>query len=185
MTIQATTARVIRLFEITLISADPGTNALQDMLVANGDHRVTIVPTPGLSPWILVQTADVDAHELHDMIGMPVSITELRKHVQVEHADLHGLAHLIATVDASGVAIGRAATERAIQRRRLDILVLAADLDPAYTTSIEKVIAEAQQHIQVIISDLTTAELGQATGCRRAGCVGLLRNRQTHSLGSR
>lgn len=185
MTTQATTGRVTRLLEITPISAEPNTNAIQDRLVVIDDHRINIVPTPASSPWILVQTTDVDAHEFHDIIGMPASITELRRHVQVEHADLHGLADLIAALDASGVAIGRAAAERAIQRRRLDILVIAADLDPAYTQSIEKVIVESQPHIQVILSDLTAAELGKATGCRRAGCVGLLRNRQTHNLGSR
>lgn len=185
MTTQATVGRVIRLLEITPINAEPDTNAIQERLVAAGDHSVNIVPTPGPSPWILVQTTDVDAHELHDLIGIPASITELRRHVQTKHAGLHGLSDIVAAVGANGVAIGRAATERAIQRRRLDILVIAADLDPAYTQSIEKVIAETEQHIQVIISDLTAAELGQATGCRRAGCVGLLRNRQTHNLGSR
>lgn len=185
MTTQATTGRVIRLLEITPISAGSDTNAIQERLVAGGGHSVKVVPMPGPSPWILVQTADVDAHELHDLIGMSASITELRRHVQIKHAGLHGLADLIATVGASGVAIGRAATERAIQRRLLDILVIAADLDPAYTRSIEEVIAQPQQHIQVILSDLTAAELGQAMGCRRAGCVGLLRNQQTHNLGSR
>jgi ribosomal protein L7Ae-like RNA K-turn-binding protein len=93
-----------------------------------------------------------------------------------EHLTRERLIDLLAENHrAHRLAIGAAAVERAIQRRKLELLVVATGLEKAYARTIEAVVERNGHTGPLLTSDLTRDELGQAAGVRRAGCVGLLR----------
>lgn len=72
--------------------------------------------------------------------------------------------------------------ERAMQRRTLELLVVAAGLGGNYERIIEAVVERNSYMGPVVASDLTREELGEAAGVRRAGCIGLLRGSRHVSL---
>jgi ribosomal protein L7Ae-like RNA K-turn-binding protein len=167
---------VARLFEVVPLGAIPAPEVFGEHLAALGEDRVRLLPAADTAPWLVVHTRDLDAAELAALLppGMRCVVTELR--CRIELAEPKALAALVGGVRArGGLAVGRAAVERAAQRRRLDLVVLAADLDAAYRRALEKIFAVHGAGVQVTASEFSGAELGELAGARRAGCVGLLR----------
>lgn len=112
-----------------------------------------------------------------------LEIVKLRRHFRLDYLTRLRLADLVLeNRKAHQLAIGAAATERAMQRRRLELLVIATGLEDTYERIIEAVVARNGYTGPLVTSDLTREELGQSAGVRRAGCVGLLRGSRYASL---
>ncbi|MGH3975744.1 MAG: hypothetical protein ACRDS9_20790 [Pseudonocardiaceae bacterium] len=130
-------------------------------------------------PGILVETEDSTATKLREQFVVadaPIEIVELRRHFHPPTLSSDHLMALIAVCHRDRrLAVGAGAAERAVQRRRLELLVLANDLAESYARMIEAVIEGTGYQGTVIVADLTREELGRAAGVRRAGCVGVLR----------
>lgn len=76
---------------------------------------------------------------------------------------------------AAAWRLGDPAVERAAQRRKLDLVVLACDLDEGYAVAVEKILVANSPEVQVLTADLSVRDLGGLVGTKRAGCVGLVR----------
>jgi hypothetical protein len=169
---------VIRLIEISPLN--PGTD-LQDlrMLLGELQHpRIRLVPAAHGIPWVLVHTQDLAAETLLEMIPLArgIAATELRSRLELTAPTGSSLCALIEDAQQQGtLVIGRAAVERAAQRRRLDIVILADGIDPEYADSLQKIILGTAPGLQVVTANLTTTELGTLTRRKRAGVLGLAR----------
>lgn len=170
---------VLRLIEVTPLTAGTSQDRLRGILAAIHDPRLAVLPPDG-GPWLLVSTTDLEPGELLALLPgdeQRVAATELRARVDLADPAADSLRGLISSARTSQrLALGRAAVERAAQRRRLEIVVIAADIDPDYARSIESILASASPGIiQVISAPQTARELGTLTGAKRAGVVGLTR----------
>lgn len=169
---------VLRLIEVTSLTPGASQNRLRGILAAIPDPRLAVLPPDG-GPWLLVSTTDLSPGELLALLPgdeQRVAATELRTRVDLADPATDSLRSLISYARTSRrLALGRAAVERAAQRRRLEIVVIAADIDPGYARSIESVLASASPGVQVISAPQTARELGTLTGAKRAGVVGLTR----------
>ena len=150
-------------------------------LVRTLQAPVNVVGELGAHPAIMVELDSALIGQLHRLL-QPYSgleIVELRRHFRPEHLTRERLIDLFAENHrAHRLAIGAAAVERAIQRRKLELLIVATGLEKAYARTIEAVVERNGHPGPLLASDLTRDELGQAVGVRRAGCVGLLRGRR-------
>jgi ribosomal protein L7Ae-like RNA K-turn-binding protein len=176
---------VLRLIEVTSLIPGISQNRLHDTLAAIPDPRLAVLP-PGCGPWLLVSTTDLDPGELLALLPsgeQQVAATELRTRVDLADPAVESLRSLITYARTSRrLALGRAAVERAAQRRRLEIVVIASDIDPGYARSIESILASVSPEVQIISAPQTTHELGTLTGTKRAGVVGLIRGSPTIRL---
>lgn len=130
-------------------------------------------------PGILVETDDSTAAKLRDQLcgkNGPVEIVELRRHFHPPTLSSDRLAALIAECRrAQRLAIGAGAVERAIQRRRLELLVVASGVGEPYASMMHAIVESTGYQGSLVITGLNGEELGRAAGVRRAGCVGVLR----------
>lgn len=176
---------VLRLIEVTSLTPGTTQNRLRGLLAAIPDPRLAVLPPDG-GPWLLVSTTDLDPGELLALLPgdeQRVAATELRIRVDLADPAADSLRSLISYARTTRrLALGRAAVERASQRRRLEIVVIAADVDPGYARSIESVLASASPEVQVISAPQTARELGTLTGAKRAGVVGLTRGSKAIQL---
>jgi len=154
-------------------------------LVTKLKAPISIVGEMHTHPAILVE---VDS-TLVEQICRPLQsysaleIVELRRHFRLDYLTRLRLTNLVlGNRKAHQLAIGAAAIERAMQRRRLELLVVATGLEDTYERIIEAVVARNGYTGPLVTSDLTREELGQAAGVRRAGCIGLLRGSRYASL---
>jgi ribosomal protein L7Ae-like RNA K-turn-binding protein len=147
-------------------------------LVTSLQPPVSIVGELRTHPAILLEVDGALVEQLHRLLQpySDLEIVELRRHFRREHLARERLIELLAEYHrAHRLAIGAAAVERAMQRRKLELLVLATGLDNPYARIIEALTERNGHTGPLLASDLTRDELGQAAGVRRAGCVGLLR----------
>ena len=169
---------VLRLIEVTPLSPGSSQEGLRGILAAIRDPRLAVLPPDG-GPWLLVSTRDLDPSELLALLPsdeQSVAVAELRTRVNLVDPVADSLAGLISSARATQrLALGRAAMERAAQRRRLEIVVIAADIDPDYARSIERILISASPEIQVIAAPQTAREIGELSGAKRAGVIGLTR----------
>jgi ribosomal protein L7Ae-like RNA K-turn-binding protein len=128
-------------------------------------------------PSVIVETSEPDAERVCELVSdLAVEVVELRRHIAPERLPPHQLAELVAEFGAQRrLAVGAEAVERAIQRRRLELLVAAADLSVEYSTMLRAVLETNCYTGPMVMSELTREKLGKAAGSHRAGCVGLLR----------
>ncbi|MGH8904001.1 MAG: hypothetical protein ACRDYA_20570 [Egibacteraceae bacterium] len=176
---------VIRLIEVTPLDPTFEVEVVREQLQTVADERVELLGAPGFAPWVIVQTCDVDAGQLAAMLPEATSyaVTELRCRLRLADPASHALRRLLVDARArAGLVVGRAAVERAAQRRRLDLVVLACDLDEGYAAAVEKVLAANSPEVQVLTADLGVRDLGGLAGAKRAGCVGLARGRTLLTL---
>jgi len=154
-------------------------------LVANLKAPVSVVGEMRTHPAILVEVDSALVEQVCLMLESypALEIVELRRHFRLDYLTRARLIDLLVeNRRAHQLATGAAAVERAMQRRRLELLVLAAGLGDNYEKIIEAVIERNGYMGPLVASDLTREELGQAAGVRRAGCVGLVRGRRHVSL---
>lgn len=150
-------------------------------LVTTLQAPVSIVGELRTHPAILVELDSALVEQLHRLLQphSDLEIVELRRHFRREYLTRERLIDLVVENHrAHRLAIGAAAVERAMQCRKLELLVVATGLEKAYTRTIEAVVERNGHAGSLLASDLTRDELGQAAGVRRAGCVGLLRGRR-------
>lgn len=169
---------VIRLIEVTPLDPTFPVEALREQLQALAGERLELLTALGFAPWVIVQTRDIDAGQLAAMLpeSMSYAVTELRCRLRLADPAPFALRRLLAEAHArAGLVAGRAAVERAAQRRRLDLVVLACDLDEEYALAIEKILVTNCPEVQVVTTDLSRRNLGALVGSKRAGCVGIAR----------
>jgi ribosomal protein L7Ae-like RNA K-turn-binding protein len=169
--------QVQRLIEAAPLTADLDPARLRTVLSLLDDPRV-LLPCADGTPWLLVHTRDLDADGLLALLpgDAGISLTELRARIALADPATESLRSLIhAASSRQALAVGRAAVERAAQRRRLDLIVTAADIDPGYADSLERILAGCAPGIQVITAAETSRALGKLTGAKRAGVVGFIR----------
>lgn len=108
--------------------------------------------------------------------GQAFDVMELFRHYSIRLGEEDTLSTALADARASGrLAVGATAVERAIQRRRLELLVIATDIADDYKNLLQAIITRHAYRDAIAIPGLTKKELGQTVGVRRAGCVGLLK----------
>lgn len=167
----------VSLLEVTSLRSH--TSAAEVLaLITTLQAPVSIVGELRSHPAILVELDSSLVEQLYRLLQpySSLEIVELRRHFSREHLTRERLIDLlIESHQAHRLAIGAAAVERAIQRRKLELLVVATGLEKAYARTIEAVLERNGHAGPLLVSDLTRDELGQAAGVRRAGCVGLLR----------
>jgi ribosomal protein L7Ae-like RNA K-turn-binding protein len=171
---------VVCLLEVASLGSHTSAAQLR-VLVTTLQAPGSIVGELRTHPAILVELDSTLIGQLHRLLQpySDLEIVELRRHFRHEHLTRERLIDLLAeNHQAHRLAIGAAAVERAIQRRKLELLVVATGLEKAYTRTIEAVVERNGHTGPLLASDLTRDELGQAAGVRRAGCVGLLRGRR-------
>lgn len=177
--------QVQRLIEAALLSPNLDPAQLHVTLTQLDDPRVLVLPCADGVPWLLVHTRDLDPTSLLALLPADegISLTELRCRIVLADPAGESLRSLIhAARSRQGLALGRAAVERAAQRGRLDLIITAADIDPAYADSLERILASCAPGIQVIAAAETTRDLGKLTNTKRAGVIGLTRGRAALNL---
>ncbi|MGQ0777096.1 MAG: hypothetical protein ACT4NY_22225 [Pseudonocardiales bacterium] len=140
-------------------------------------------------PSIVVETDDSISsrlRELLEIIDFPIEIVKLRHHF---HPPMLSTDHLVEIINECNrdqrLAIGAGTVERAIQRRRLELLVLAKGVTESYTSMMQAVVRVTRYQGPLVVADLTSKELGCAAGVHRTGCVGILRSSSHIVLSSR
>lgn len=137
-------------------------------------------------PGILVETDDFTAAKLREQLAVddgPIEVVELRRHFPPPKLARDRLMTLISECyRARRLAIGAGAVERAVQRRRLELLVLANDVAEPYARMVQAVVEGTGYQGPLIVADLTREELGRAAGSHRAGCIGVLRGSRRVAL---
>ena len=169
---------VIRLIEISSPDPDTGPGDLHAMIGEVQDPRIRLIQQARDIPWIIVHTRDLTAESLLEMVPprCGLVVTELRCRLELATPAGASLRALIENGQHRGtLIIGRAAVERAAQRRRLDIAIIAAGIDAEYAGSLQKVILGTAPGLQIITAALTALELGNLTGRKRAGILGIVR----------
>jgi ribosomal protein L7Ae-like RNA K-turn-binding protein len=181
---EAAVGPVIRLLEVTALERGHDMGLLGDLIATLGGQGFTVLPAEGTAPWLLVRTRGMGAEQLATALAstLPCAVTELRCRLDLDHGDA-ALPELLRQAAADGrVVAGLAAVERAAQRRKLDILAAAADIDAGYTNTLEKILAAHGSGLQVVVTAFTTAELGAMARVKRAGCLGVLRGHSSFAL---
>lgn len=167
----------VSLLEVASLQSHISASNIRD-LVVKLKAPVSIVGETRTHPALLVEV-DSELVEQFLRLLQPYStleIIELRRHFQSDYLTRARLTDLLVeNRRARQLATGAAAIERAMQRRRLELLVVATALEDTYERMIEAIVERHSYRGPFMASDLTREELGQAAGVRRAGCVGLLR----------
>ena len=154
-------------------------------LVTKLEEPISIVGEIHTHPAILIEVDSALVEQIRRLLQAysALEIVELRRHFRLDYLTRLRLTDLVLeNREAHQLATGAAAIERAMQRRRLELLVVATELEGTYERMIEAVVARNGYTGPLVASDLTREELGQAAGVRRAGCVGLLRGSRYVSL---
>ncbi|MGH3905009.1 MAG: hypothetical protein ACRDTE_12580 [Pseudonocardiaceae bacterium] len=137
-------------------------------------------------PGIVVETDDSTATRLREQLAVEnhsVEVVELRRHFHLPTLSTDRIAEIIADCcRGQRLAIGAGAVERAAQRRRLELLVLAAGVAEPYARMVRALVKGTAYQGPLIVTDLTRKELGHAAGVHRAGCVGVLRGSRDVAL---
>lgn len=137
-------------------------------------------------PGIVVETDDSTATRLWEQLaveGRPIEIVELRRHFHLPALSSDRVVALIADCcRGQRLAIGAGAVERAAQRRRLELLVLATGVAEPYARMVQALVKGTGYQGPLIVTDLTRKELGYAAGVHCAGCVGVLRGTRDVAL---
>lgn len=169
---------VLCILEIVSLDMRRTPAQLRTQLEASG-LSVRVVGELNGYPGILVETDDCTATRLQERLVMdeyPIEVVELRRHFHPATLSTDRLVSLIVgCYRDQRLAIGAGAIERAAQRRRLELLVVAKDVAKTYTSMVQAVVKSTVYQGPLIVTDLTREELGRAVGIRRAGCVGILR----------
>ncbi|MGH7228213.1 MAG: hypothetical protein ACREIH_03270 [Nitrospiraceae bacterium] len=168
---------MIYLLEVTSLRADVSAEQIQAQLDLQS-LPIRVLGRLERHP-ALVLEASCGAIQLSQMMSteIPLEVTELRRRFVADRLEMDLLRGLIAESRGSQrLAIGLAAAERAMQRRRLELLIIASNVTQEYHQMLRAIIESNRYEESLIISDLTRDELGRAAGVRRAGCVGLLRS---------
>jgi ribosomal protein L7Ae-like RNA K-turn-binding protein len=176
---------MIRLIEISPVDqlADP--QALRAHLSTLDDPRVKILPQAAEAPWVIAHTRDLDAEALLALLpaNQGFAVTQLRCRIDLGAPSGQSLRSLIENArHQHALVLGRAAVERAAQRRRLDLVVIAGDVDPGYADSLERILLGCAPSVQVIVAAVTARELGTLTGTKRTGVAGFTRGHATVRL---
>lgn len=169
---------VIRLIEISPVDHQTDPQALRAHLGTLDGPQVHILPQAAEAPWIIAHTRDLDAEALLALLPTDQRFVVTQLRCRIDPAALSGqpLRSLIETARRQhALVLGRAAVERAAQRRRLDLVVIAGDFDPGYVDSLERIILGCAAGVQVIVAAVTARELGTLTGTKRTGVVGFTR----------
>lgn len=174
----------VSLLEVASLQSHVSASSVR-VLVAKLKAPVSIVGEMHTHPAILVEVDSALVEQVCRLLQSypALEIVELRRHFRLDCLTRVPLTDLL--VDnrrAHQLATGAAAVERAMQRRTLELLVVAAGLGDNYERIIEAVIERNGYVGPVVASDLTREELGEAAGVRRAGCIGLLRGSRHISL---
>lgn len=174
----------VSLLEVTSLQPHVSVSSVR-ALVARLKAPVSIVGEMHVYPAILIEVdSTLVEHVCRLLQSYPaLEIVELRRHFRVDYLTRVPLIDLLVeNRRAHQLATGAAAVERAMQRRTLELLVVATGLADTYQRVIEAVVERNSYMGPVVASDLTREELGEAAGVRRAGCVGLLRGSRHVSL---
>lgn len=154
-------------------------------LVAKFEAPVSVVGEMRSHPALLVEVDSALVEQFFRLLEpySALEVAELRRHFRLDYLTRVRLTDLLVeSRRACQLATGAAAIERAMQRRRLELLVVATGLEDAYERIVEAVVERNGYRGPLMASDLTREELGRAAGVRRAGCVGLLRGSRHVSL---
>lgn len=175
---------IVSLLEVASLQAHVSASDVR-ALVAELEVPVAIVGEMHAHPALLVEVDSALVEQFFRLLRpySALEIVELRRHFRWDLLTRVRLTDLIVeNRRACQLATGAATIERAMQRRRLELLVVATGLEDTYVRIIEAVIERHGYRGSLVASGLTRDELGQAAGVRRAGCVGLLRGRRRASL---
>lgn len=175
---------VVSLLEVASLQSHDSASSVR-ALVTKLKAPVSIVGEMHTHPAILVEVDSALAGDVCRLLQAhsALEIVELRRHFRLDFLTRARLTDLlIENRRAHQLATGAAAIERAMQRRKIELLVVATGLSDTYEKIIEAVVERNGYIGPLVASDLTREELGQAAGVRRAGCVGLLRGSRHTSL---
>jgi ribosomal protein L7Ae-like RNA K-turn-binding protein len=130
-------------------------------------------------PSLVVEVDEDTASELQRHLILKyrrIEVVELRRHFRSASLSTDCLLRMVTQAkDTQRLAVGAGAVERAIQRRRLELLIVANDLAEPYVAMLRTVIETAGCGSPLVVADLSRKELGQPAGVHQAGCVGILR----------
>jgi ribosomal protein L7Ae-like RNA K-turn-binding protein len=170
--------QVTYLLEVASLDMRRTSAELRSQLEVTG-FPVRIVGELDDYPGIVVEVDAGTASELQNHLLLKDSrleIVELRRHFRTSNLSTDSLVRLIAQASkAARLAVGASAVERAIQRRRLELLVVANDLAEPYAAMLRTVIETTGCGSPLIVASLSRTELGRPAGVHRTGCVGILR----------
>lgn len=175
---------VVSLLEVASLQSHVSANSVR-ALVTGLNAPISIVGEMHTHPAILVEVDSALVEQVCRLLEpySALEIVELRRHFRLDYLTRLRLIDLVLeNRRAHQLATGAAAIERAMQRRRLELLVVATGLEDTYERIIEAVVERNGYMGPLLASGLTREELGQAAGVRRAGCVGLLRGSRRASL---
>lgn len=167
---------ILRVLEVASLRIGATADTLRQVL-ADDSLPLSIIGELHGYPAVIVETT-CEAEQVAGLLpaDLAVEITELRRHYPSRPLTQASLAALLAEATRTRcLAIGATAIERAIQRRRLELLIIATDITPPYRHLLRTVIGRNGYSGALTICELTQVQLGQAAGVRRAGCIGLLR----------
>lgn len=166
-----------RIIEISPMYPLVSHEAYRVRLMACDDERIRVLPPVAGTSWLLVGTRDLGIEEIAARLvdAPPCVVTELRCRLVLDDShENDALRELLTGARRERrLVVGRAAVERALQRRQLDVVVLADDFDDAYGAILPRILDQHAAGIQIIASGLTATELAIFTDARRAGCVGV------------
>lgn len=174
----------VSLLEVASVQSHVSASGVR-ALVAKLKTPVSIVGEMHTHPAILIEVDSALVEQVFRLLRphSALEVVELRRHFRLDYLTGARLADLLVeSRRAHQLATGAAAIERAMQRRRLELLVLAAGLEDTYERMIEAVVERHGYMGPLVASGLTREELGQAAGVRRAGCVGLMPGSRYASL---
>lgn len=175
---------VVSLLEVASLRSHDSAGSVR-ALVRELEAPVNIVGEMHTHPAVLVEVDSALVKDVYRLLQAhsALEIVELRRYFRLDYLTRAQLADLlIENRRAHQLATGAAAIERAIQRRKLELLIVATGLGDTYERIIEALVERNGYMGPLMASDLTREELGQAAGVRRAGCVGLLRGNRHVSL---
>ncbi len=177
-------AAVVSLLEVASLQPHISASNVR-ALVAKLKAPVSLVGEMHTRPALLVEVDSTLVKHFFRLLQpySALEIVELRRHFRLDHLTRVRLTDLLVeNRRARQLATGAAAIERAMQRRRLELLVVATELEDIYERMIESIVERHSYRGPLVASDLIREELGQAAGVRHAGCVGLLRGNRHSSL---
>lgn len=179
------TGRVLCILEIVSLDVQRTPDQLRTQLEAV-ELPIRIIGELNGYPSILVETDDSTAAKLREQLAVddgPIEVVELRRHFPPPTLARDRLVTLISECCRTRrLAIGAGAVERAVQRGRLELLVLANNVAEPYARMVQAVVEGTGYQGPLIVADLTREELGRAAGSHRAGCIGVLRGSRRVAL---
>ena len=168
----------VHVLEVAGLHVDVSTETLRRALM-DVELPIRVIGELQGHPAIIIE-ASCDARQvgasLPPALSLSVEVVELRRHFPPEPLTAPSLAMLISEARKTRrLVVGATAVERAMQRGRLEVLVIAADATAPYRHLLRAVIANHDYGGAITLCELTKTELGHAAAVHRAGCVGLLR----------